>query len=191
MALPLSLAMYLITGWFGDDWQIVTFEAWQVFLGVVIVFQLICPLCFAVYRHRLGDMVFWRAYLQCLKWSPFFSKRRFLHMSIVVLTLPPVVFFAGISWHLSYALIAHMFCLPIEWSSTAKELEATGFYISFDRVLKTFKWSMLAAILCAGGLVYLGQFAPHGWIINYPTGIMPFATQVAGHIALPILCLFH
>ena len=21
MALPLSLAMYLITGWFGDDWQ--------------------------------------------------------------------------------------------------------------------------------------------------------------------------
>ena len=83
MALPLSLAMYLITGWFGDDWQIVTFEAWQVFLGVVIVFQLICPLCFAVYRHRLGDMVFWRAYIECLKWSPFFSKLHFLRPRLI------------------------------------------------------------------------------------------------------------
>lgn len=102
-----------------------------------------------------------------------------------------MVFFAGISWHLCYALIAHVLCLPIEWTSTAKELEATGFFISFDRVLKTFKWSMLFAILTAVGLVYIAQFAPPGWIINYPTGILPLATQVAGHLALPLLCLFH
>lgn len=102
-----------------------------------------------------------------------------------------MVFFAGISWHLCYALIAHLFCLPIEWASTAKELEATGFFISFDRVLKTFRWAMLFSVFVAGGMVYLARFAPAGWTIDYATGIVPLATQVGGHILLPILCLFH
>ena len=102
-----------------------------------------------------------------------------------------MVFFAGLSWHLCYALIAHMFCLPIEWASTAKELEATGFFISFDRVLKTFKWSMLFSVIGGAGMIYLAVFAAEGWNINYAAGILPLATQLAGHFLLPILCLFH
>jgi hypothetical protein len=31
-------------------------------------------LCFAIYRHRLGNIIFWRGYLENLKWSPFFSE---------------------------------------------------------------------------------------------------------------------
>ena|ERR1700761_7508700 len=74
LSLPLTIVMYFFTGWFGDDYQIVTFEAWKVFIGVLIVFQVVCPLCFAIYRHRLGNIVFWRGYLENLKWSPFFSE---------------------------------------------------------------------------------------------------------------------
>ncbi|KAK0658057.1 glycosyl transferase family group 2-domain-containing protein [Cercophora newfieldiana] len=174
LALPLTIAMYFFIGWYQETYRLVTFEPWKVLIGVVVVFQLVCPTCFAIYRHRVGNKVFWKAIVESWKWSPFY-----------------LVFFAGISWHLGYALIAHLFCLPIEWSSTAKELEATGFFISFDRVLKTFKWSMLFSILMSGAMIYLALFAPTGWSINFMAGIIPLASQVAGHVLLPMLCLFH
>ncbi|KAK4232962.1 glycosyl transferase family group 2-domain-containing protein [Achaetomium macrosporum] len=174
VSLPLTISMYFVIGWFQDQYQIVTFQPWKVFLGVILIFQIVSPICFAVYRHRLGNEVFWKALVNTWKWSPFF-----------------LIFFSGISWHLCYALIAHLFRLPIEWTSTAKELEATGFFISFNRVLKTFKWPMLFSVLMATAMVYLALFAPDGWIINFASGILPLATQVAGHMLLPILCLFH
>lgn len=174
-ALPLTLGMWFYTGWFNDKYEIVTFQPWNTFIAVVFVFQLFAPISFSIYRHRVGDEVFWKALLQAWKWSPFF-----------------VVFFTGLSWHLLYALTAHIFCLPIEWSSTAKELEATGFFISFDRVLKTFKWAMLFASLMVANMVYLAYFAPEGWRITFASGItVPLATQVSGHLLLPIMCLFH
>ncbi|KAK4446877.1 glycosyl transferase family group 2-domain-containing protein, partial [Podospora aff. communis PSN243] len=171
-SLPLTVGMYFFFGWFQDQYRLVTFEPWKVFLGCVVVFQVFAPICFAVYRHRVGNKVFWKSLIEAWKWSLFFA-----------------VFFAGISWHLCYALIAHLFCLPIEWSSTAKELEATGFFISFDRVLKTFKFSMLFSLVTIGGMIYLALFAPEGWIINFPVGMVPLATQAAGHLLLPLLCL--
>jgi hypothetical protein len=100
-----------------------------------------------------------------------------------------VIFFGGISWHLSYALIAHLFSLPIEWASTAKELEATGFFISLERVLKMYRWVLLFTVPMMGAMIYLGEFAPPGWTINTFVSIIPLATQIGGHIGLPLLSI--
>lgn len=70
---PLTLGMYFGIGWFQDEYQIVTFDPWKVFLGVIVIFQLLAPICFAVYRYRVGNQGFWKAWWENLRWSPFFS----------------------------------------------------------------------------------------------------------------------
>jgi hypothetical protein len=100
-----------------------------------------------------------------------------------------VIFFGGISWHISYALLAHMFCLPIEWTATAKELESGGFFVGMDRVWKTFKCVIVFMFIFSGGMIYLSVFAPVGWKITAWTSIVPVANQIAGHVLLPLFTL--
>jgi hypothetical protein len=100
-----------------------------------------------------------------------------------------VVFFGGISWHISYALLAHLFTLPIEWSSTAKELEAGGFFIGMERVFKAFKFVLLFMACMTAALIYLAQFAPYGWKISAWTSIVPIAFQIFGHVMLPLMTI--
>lgn len=171
-ALPLSLVNYLLTGWIAGDLDHAYMDSWSVLAGQLVIFIGVSPVLFAWYRHRIGNEKFWWALLEGWKWLPFF-----------------VVFFGGLSWHLAYALLAHMLCLPIEWSSTAKELESTGFFISLERVLKTFKWVLLFSVPVAIGMVYLARFAPDGWVINAWTSIVPLANQIGGHIGLPLLSI--
>jgi hypothetical protein len=100
-----------------------------------------------------------------------------------------VIFFGDISWHISYALLAHMFCLPIEWSSTAKELEGGGFFVGIERVFKVFKWVLLFMVFMTSGVIYLALYAPYGWTINAWTSILPMANQIVGHVMLPVITI--
>jgi hypothetical protein len=100
-----------------------------------------------------------------------------------------VIFFGGLSWHISYALLAHMFSLPIEWSSTAKELEAGGFFIGMERVWKAFRFVLLFMAVLIGGLIYLALYAPTGWRITAWTSIVPIANQIVGHCMLPVFTI--
>ena len=81
----------------------------------------------------------------------------------------------------------HLLSLNIEWSSTAKELEDTSFFISMDKVFKTFKWILMAIVPVIGGMIYLACFAPNGWRIQDFTSIVPLANQVGAHVPLPLL----
>jgi hypothetical protein len=107
----------------------------------------------------------------------------------MLLTAATVVFFGGLSWHISYALLAHMFCLPIEWSSTAKELEAGGFFVGIERVWKAFRFVIAFMILLSGAMIYLSLYAPPGWQISAWTSIVPVANQVFGHVMLPVITI--
>jgi hypothetical protein len=82
-----------------------------------------------------------------------------------------------------------MFCLPIEWSSTAKELESGGFFVGMERVWKTFKFVLVFMILLSGGMMYLSLFAPVAWKITAWTSIVPVANQVIGHLLLPVFTI--
>jgi len=105
----------------------------------------------------------------------------------VVLVDEFLVFFGGMSWHISSALLAHLFSFNIEWTSTAKELEAAGFFVSMDRVIKNFKWMLLAMIPVIAGMIYLAEGAPRGWRIEDYTSIVPLANQVGAHVLLPVM----
>jgi hypothetical protein len=119
--------------------------------------------------HRLGKQNFFRGMWETIKWMPIF-----------------MVFFGGISIHLSKAILCHFFGINMEWNSTAKELEATGFFIGMDKIAKDFKYMYLIVFIITAGMIYLGVYAPRGWAISDFTIVLPVANQLACHFLLPL-----
>jgi len=171
-ALPLSILNYFLTGWFADTLDHSYLPSWDMLCGTLFIFLLISPIAFAWYRHRIGEKVFWWALVDAFTWMPFF-----------------LIFFGGLSWHISYALLAHMFTLPIEWGSTAKELEDGGFFVGMERVWKAFRFCLIFMAGLSGCLIYLAIYAPTGWQITAWTSIFPLALQIVGHCGLPIFTI--
>lgn len=97
-----------------------------------------------------------------------------------------MIFFGGISIHLCKAIFSHFLGLKMEWNSTAKELEATGFFIGMDKIIKDFKYMYIIVFLIAGVMIYMALYAPHGWeIVNFSM-IVPVANQITCHFLLPL-----
>ena len=101
-------------------------------------------------RHRLGQghTFFWSMY-ETAKWTPMF-----------------ILFFGGISFHLCKALLCHFLSIKMEWTTTAKELEASGFRVGLDRVVRDFKALYMFIFPLVGGMIYLAKYAPRGWQIT-------------------------
>ncbi|KAK6596305.1 glycosyltransferase family 2 protein [Botrytis cinerea] len=137
-AIPLTLANYIMVGWFNDSLDQFYLTSWKIFV------------------------------VETAKWTPMF-----------------VLFFGGISFHLLTAILCHFFSIKMEWTATAKEVEAGGFRIGLDKIFRDFKWMYLVMIPILGGMVYLGAFAPRGFDITDFTAIVPLSNQVACHILLP------
>jgi len=98
-----------------------------------------------------------------------------------------LLFFGGISFHLTLALCCHFFSINISWTTTAKELQQTSFRMGIDRVVRDFKWMYLTLLPVVGGMVYLGVGAPKGFRIDDFSVILPLANQVACHLLLPFV----
>jgi hypothetical protein len=82
-----------------------------------------------------------------------------------------------------------MFEINMTWGATAKEAEASNFFIEVPRVLKKFKWSFLFALTAIAGMILLacgGSFIPYDWLITDFVAILPLATVASSHLLLPI-----
>jgi hypothetical protein len=127
------------------------------------------PISYNYLLYRLGKKNFFIGLLETIKWMPLF-----------------MIFFGGISIHLCKAIFSHFLGLKMEWNSTAKELEATGFFIGMDKIIKDFKYMYIIVFLLTGVLVYMALYAPQGWeIVNFSM-IVPVANQIICHFLLPL-----
>jgi len=106
-------------------------------------------------------------------------------------TLPLLIlYFGGLSYHLSKAILSHFFNINVEWTSTAKELESTSFFVGMDRIFTEHALMYLILFGLTGLMVYLGLYAPVGWTItNWPV-IVPLANQMVCHFLVPIILSF-
>ncbi|KAK5022239.1 hypothetical protein LTS07_010319 [Exophiala sideris] len=166
-AIPLSLANYLIVGWFANEIDQFYLTSWQVFVGMVVVFNVLSPVGYSMLRHRLGKATFFDALFDGIKWTPMF-----------------LLFFGGVSFHLLKAICCHFFSINMEWTTTAKEYSG-GFRVGLDRIIRDFKWMYLVITMLTGGMIYLACFAPYGWTIKDFSAIVPLANQVGCHALLP------
>lgn len=170
---PLLVVNLIATGW--GQWKLALGwgfynEGFGVFISVLLVFNVLGPTTNALIRYRAREGKFWETLYDNVKWS-------------VLL----IIFLGGISMHLSYALIAHLFSLKMEWGATAKSLESGTFTSELPKIWSRFKWmyatlAFLAALqivlACAVPLKYqIWGFTSNGPLIFMMMmhAIMPFA----------------
>lgn len=169
-ALMLTLLNYLLVGWFLDQLDHCYLSSWQVFVSLIAVFNLIGHISLAVLRYRTGDKGLLSSLGENFMWSPMLS-----------------VFFGGLSFHVSTALLAHLLHIDMQWGATSKEKENSNFFQEIPKILKTFKWMYIFVLLVAGGMVYLARFAPRGWTITEFTAILPLAVNLVSHALTPLV----
>ncbi|EEP77315.1 conserved hypothetical protein [Uncinocarpus reesii 1704] len=142
----------------------------SLFLGLIVVFPLFGNVSLAIIRYRLGEKSLWGALVENFKWVPMMA-----------------IFFGGISFHLSLAILSQMFRINMEWGATAKEKDDSNFFKEMPKIFKGFKWMYAVIIPLIGGMVYLGCFAPRGWEITEIAAVVPMAVTLSSHALLPLL----
>ncbi|RYN80176.1 hypothetical protein AA0117_g3140 [Alternaria alternata] len=169
-AVPLGALNYFLVGWLNGDLDKYYVESWKIFLVLIVVFNGMSNVCFAIMRYRIGEASLLGAFFENLKWMPFF-----------------MIFFGGISFHVLLAICSHMFSINMSWGATAKEKDNSNFFAELPKIWKRFKWMYMIMIGMIGAMIYLGCFAPHGWEITGVTAVVPWAVTVAMHCLVPIV----
>ncbi|CCG84105.1 protein of unknown function [Taphrina deformans PYCC 5710] len=168
---PLLVVNLFATGYgrwkLGVGWGFYN-EGFGVFISVILVFNGIGPVTNALIRYRAREGKFWENLYDNLKWS-------------ILL----VIFLGGISMHLSYALIAHMFSLKMEWGATAKSVESGTFASELPKIWSRFKWvyAIIAALVALQ--VVLAVAVPVKWQIFGLTSNGPLCFMLIMHAVMP------
>lgn len=186
-----TLANYVAVGLYNgylDRWYV---ESWKIWVSVVVVFCCAGNVALAVQRYRIGERdsiigALWENF----KWALMF-----------------VVFFGGLSMHLSQAILCHMFGIDMSWGATSKEVENTNFFKEVPKVFGKFKWSMVGSSPCVSRthdanrrfqlfntflivaivVMAVGPFIPWSWNITEFVAIFPLCMIAGCHILLPIV----
>ncbi|KAK7421131.1 hypothetical protein QQZ08_010060 [Neonectria magnoliae] len=169
-----TVVNYVVVGLYSDIIDHYYLSSFGIWVALAVVFNGFGSIAFSMLRHKLKEVTFWRALMQALKWVPFLA-----------------LFFGGISLNCAKALLCHAFSINIEWSSTAKEVGPTGFYIGLDKMIKTFRYTWGICIVLAAGVIYMAVAAPWGWTITpgphstATIAIIPLALQICSASFLP------
>lgn len=141
-----------------------------VLVSVIVVFNIMGPICLAILRYRLGEKSLLGSLVENFKWVPMF-----------------MIFFAGLSFHLNCAIISYLISVDRQWGATAKEKENSNFFKEIPKIFKRFMVMYIFVVLIVGGMIYLGFFAPRGWEIKGVTAVFPLAYMVSSHALVPFL----
>jgi hypothetical protein len=167
---PLTIVNYFLVGWFNGYLDKFYLQSWNIFLSVVLIFNLVGNICLAVVRYRLGEKSLLGSLIENFKWMPMFA-----------------IFFGGLSFHVNLAILAHMFGINMQWGATAKEKESSNFFKEVPKIARSFKWMYLVLFPLVGGMIYLGIFAPYGYEITDVTAVLPLAVMICSHAVLPFV----
>ncbi|OAA52289.1 Glycosyl transferase, family 2 [Beauveria brongniartii RCEF 3172] len=161
---------YFLMGWYNGYLDKYYVDSWQVWFAIIIVFNGLGNVSLAIMRYRIGERSLLYAIYENFKW-----------------TLMLAIFLGGLSLHVSQALLAHMFEINMTWGSTSKEAEFSNFFIEVPKVLKSFKFSIIFALVAIVGMIILAvaPFVPHDWRITDFVAILPMSTVAASHFLLP------
>ncbi|ATY61836.1 hypothetical protein A9K55_007237 [Cordyceps militaris] len=169
-ALLLTCLNYFLIGWIRDELASAYLTSWNVFLSLIVVFNGAGPIALAILRYRTGERGLVGALFENYKWMPLMT-----------------VFFGGLSWHITLALLAHLFHIDMQWGSTSKEKVDSNFFQEVPRIFKTF-WTMYVFItIMVVAMIYLGVFAPPNWAITDFSAIVPLALNLSFHALVPFV----
>ncbi|EXJ90538.1 hypothetical protein A1O1_03641 [Capronia coronata CBS 617.96] len=175
-AWPLTLMNYFLIGWFNGYLDHAYVTSFEIYFGIVVVFQGLGTVSLAVLRYRVENRSLVGSLLENFTW-------------LLLLT----VYLGGISMHISQAILCYLFSINMTWGATAKEAERTSFFREVPVILKKFKFTfcycivMIIVMIVMAGVGPLGALVPHDWRITTFTAIFPLAILVAFHFLLPLV----
>ena len=121
-------------------------------------------------RYRLTEKTLAGALLENFSWLPML-----------------LIFFGGLSFHLSRAILCHMFSIDMRWTLTAKEKESSNFFKELPKIFQRFKYMYAVVLLVVVAMIYLGCFAPAGWNIEVAIAVAPMTVTLVEHALLPLV----
>ncbi|KAI9729930.1 MAG: hypothetical protein M1818_008370 [Claussenomyces sp. TS43310] len=169
------LANYFIIGLFNgaiDHWYL---DSYKIFFSLIVVFSLLSNISLAVLRYRLHE----RSLLQALCENA----RHILFL---------LLFFSGISLHLSRALLSYLLGIPMQWSTTAKEATDSNFFAEVPKLARfrgTFIFCLALTVMMIV-MAWENGPVPWEWQITGKQGfiaVWPLAWMVACHAAVPVV----
>lgn len=172
----LTLLNYFLLGWFNGYLDKDYAESFNVYFGLVVIFQGAGTVSLAVLRYRSEG----RSLFECL-----FENVRWM----LVIT----VFLGGISLHVSGAIVYYLLGIDMSWGATAKEATTTSFFREIPVIIKKFKFTFIycilsvAMVLALAGVGPLGALVPHDWRIKSFIAIFPQMMVAAMHFLLPLI----
>lgn len=169
-AWALTILNYFLVGWFNGYLDRYYVDSFKIYFAIVIVFSGLGNLALAILRVRCAEQDFFTAIWGNFKW-------------VILLS----IYLGGISLHVSWAIISHLFRINIEWGATMKEQEDIPFQEEIKKILTRFRKMMIFMLILAVGMVYLACFAPPFWRITAFTPIWPLAVIIVAHFLLPIV----
>lgn len=166
----LTVMNYFVVGWMNGMLDHYYIESFKIYFAIVCVFTIFGNISLAILRYRTGERTLFSAFRENVAWAPLL-----------------IVFFGGISLHVSQALLSHMFGIDMSWGATAKEVENVTFFEEIPRVIKRFKGTFLFCI-AATAMIFVGAYGvPPLWRIDFFTPIYPLVSVIIGHLLLPIV----
>ncbi|EPQ28118.1 uncharacterized protein PFL1_04445 [Pseudozyma flocculosa PF-1] len=171
LCVPLSIALYLVMGWFGPTLDVPLVPSFEVLVAVLVVFTAggNVSLVIGLIRSRTGSVV--TALVDGVKWVPFF-----------------LVFFGGLSYHVLVALVAHPLGINMTWGATLKDLDDSNFFRELPAMFKRFWVVFLVSIAVIGGAAAMALAPlPLEWVIVEPTIMVPLIFNMCFHILYPLV----
>ncbi|RVX68842.1 hypothetical protein B0A52_07497 [Exophiala mesophila] len=172
----LTLMNYFLVGWFNGYLDHAYVNSFQIYFGIVIVFQALGTVSLAVFRYRVENRSLLGAFIENFTW-------------LLLLT----IYLGGISMHISQAILSYLFSVDMTWGATAKEAKSTSFFREVPIILKRFKFTfgyciiMITTMIVMAGVGPLGQLVPHDYRITTFTAIFPLGIVVGFHFLLPLV----
>ena len=99
------LVNYFVEGWFAQTVDQYYMDSFSILITVSFVFTIFGPLFNAILRYRCRMDSFGHALVENYMWTPMF-----------------IIFFGGLSMHISWALICYLLSIDMQWGATAKVL---------------------------------------------------------------------
>ncbi|KAJ3310265.1 hypothetical protein HDU76_003408 [Blyttiomyces sp. JEL0837] len=143
----LALTNYVVMGFFDDILDHAYLDSWKVLAVTLLVFNFIVLVSYSTLKYRLKEDTLVRAAGRILFWTPFFA-----------------VFFSGLSFHCSVALLAHLFGYDMKWGATSKELENSNF---FKEEWAVANWSIIVPTALIFGGHILAPIALNPFLMTF------------------------
>ncbi|GFZ47911.1 hypothetical protein JCM24511_05658 [Saitozyma sp. JCM 24511] len=143
--------------------------SWNVLFVCLLLFMGLHNVVFCLLRYRLKLPMAGSLAVQQFKWIPFFA-----------------LFFGGLSLSITQAFISHLFSLNMSWTTTAKTVVKSNFFLQVPRIWRRFWFQIvLSLVVLAGMIISTTAVTPPGYRVTQMDVIVPLAVTYGCHLIWP------